>query len=273
MRIGTVGQVLFGALVVSACTHDGAAPSSEDTRSELTDDASITAPSIAQRLVGHYALRTRVAGRAQALGVQQDSMVTRYGLVDIYELDGRLRWSERTCRMLFENQPGTSSMSVFDAVPRSTPSLESELLVSLEGDTIHWRRPEHFVASGFHDDDVTAPLPQSVTDDRLYDADGEGHSGITAHVKARVLFEIEGDVYFVERSRTRLAGTLEGERLVGEAFHESESRVLDASNLLLRIPLKAEQDLSREHSALLVPLMEEHSCDELVSELDKLFTP
>jgi hypothetical protein len=286
VAFGVAKRLVACALCMSACGEHGSGERVDDTQAGLSESVKDVVTTregdagaernltLSDRLVGHYGLRQRVAGKADALGMELKSLATTYALVDLYEREGRIVWSQRSCRSLFEHEPRDTTVSLTDKAVRSTPPFESELVLHEQGETVRWERAESLVASGFHDQEPRAPLPSSESDARVYDQDGDGRPGVTSHVKTRVLFaDIEGDAYLVERSRTSMKGLLENGRLVGEVFHARESRVLGATNLLLKIPLPARPDLGREHSVVLVPLFEELSCDELVEQTDTLFTP
>ncbi len=80
-----------------------------------------------------------------------------------------------------------------------------------------------------HPDDE--PLPQSAADPRVIDEEGDGHPGVTVHV--RVLGVIEGEVYLVQRMRYRLVGTVVSpDRIEGHLEWKSERAVLGASSPL-----------------------------------------
>jgi hypothetical protein len=287
MRFSVTNHFLVTALLLSACGEiRESGESTAENAHELTrgDAAMVDASADAgvpgetvpatptSPLVGHYGLRLVVSSKTNVLGMTMKSVTTTLGLVDISEHDARLVWSQRGCRATSVNDPSTSVISAADSVIRSAPALVSELHVTGSGDSLAWERPDASIGVGFHDDDTSLALPTNLSDARVFDSDGDGHPGATSHVKTRVLFSnIEGDVYFVQRVRSSLSGSIVNGRLVGTAVDHSEANALDATNVFLKVPLKPVQDPSGDNSVVLVPLASELSCDELVAQASTLF--
>ncbi len=232
----------------------------------------VNEPSAAQQLVGQYAMRQRSAVTSSALGMKLKSATTNYMLVAIVEREGKVVWSQRGCRSEVVNDPESTTVSVADIVPRTTPALEVDLTASQNGYVIEWEREQASIALGFRDSDPAQPLPTDKSDARVYDQDGDGQPGVTVHIRTKVAFSsIEGDTYNVQRLHSRLRGSFDGERLSGETFESSETQVLEATHPALRLSLTPQRDAAGDNSVLLVKVAQSMSCDDLVQGLDQIF--
>jgi hypothetical protein len=95
------------------------------------------------------------------------------------------------------------------------------------------------------------PLPTSATDSRVIDQDGDGKPGLTVHVSA--LGVLNGDVYVVQRVRTRLVGTLVSpDRIEGLLEWSTEQVTLGATSFLFLGDLPSRPDPIAEHSAFVL---------------------
>lgn len=81
------------------------------------------------------------------------------------------------------------------------------------------------------------PLPTSPRDPRVVDADGDGKPGVTVQVRGL----IDGDLYMVHRSKSRLLGrVLDQERIAGRVTWKTEQSVLSATRDVLANPPKTQ---------------------------------
>ncbi len=232
----------------------------------------VNEPSAAQRLVGHYAMRQRSAATASALGMKFKSLATGYMLVDVAEREGKLVWSQRGCKSEILNEPASTTVSVADSVPRTTPPLEAGVVVSKNGDVFEWERGQASIALGFYDRDPSEPLPTDKKDPRVYDQESDGKPGITVHIRTEVLRrKVEGDTYNAQRLHSRLRGSYDGNRLLGQAFETTETQVLEATDPTLAVKLTPKRDDAGDNSVLLVKVPQGLSCDQLVQTIDQLF--
>jgi hypothetical protein len=93
----------------------------------------------------------------------------------------------------------------------------------------------------------TDPLPTSAGDPRVFDQDGDGKPGITVHACA--LGAITGDVYVVERLRTRLNGeVVSPDRIEGRVEGTVEQVILGATNALFLGSIVSRPDPVSTHS-------------------------
>lgn len=232
----------------------------------------VNQPSATEQLLGHYAMRQRSAATAAALGTTYKSVATSYMLVNIVARDGKVLWAQRGCKSEVENDPQSTTVSIADAVPRTTPALEVELSARTSGDVIEWERAQASVGLGFHDRDPAQPLPTDKNDARVYDQDNDGKPGVTVHIRAKLpLSSIEGDTYNAQRLHSRLRGSFDGEHLLGEVFETTETRVLESTHPALALTLSPKRDDKGDNSVLLVKVTQSLSCDELVQRIDQLF--
>lgn len=97
------------------------------------------------------------------------------------------------------------------------------------------------------DDPANDPLPTQASDPRVIDQDGDGKPGLTVRISIAGL--IEGEVYVVQRDRSRLAGVVVSADLVeGLVEWTSEQTILGASNPFLASGSAAWLDPVPEHS-------------------------
>ncbi len=87
-------------------------------------------------------------------------------------------------------------------------------------------------------DDPEDPLPTEPDDPRVVDTDGDGNPGLTV-LSTGV---IDGEIYTVQRARTRLSATLDGETLDGDIEWFNEDSVLDADNEVLLEPVTVQPE-------------------------------
>jgi hypothetical protein len=252
---------------------DGDSSNPGDGDSSNPGDGDASDPGAGAALVGHYAMIEHSAATADALGMKLKSAATSYGLVEITQAGGKLGWKQSSCHVEVVNDPASNELTVADAVTRSVDALVSELKLTGSGAELTWERPEASVATGFHDTDPSMPIPADKSDARVFDQDGDGHPGFTAHVKGTVLAQtLEGDVYNVQRLTGHLTGKLDGKRLVGEGFEATDAKTLEATNpLLSALQLTTMRDASGDNSLLLVPVDASLDCDALLTQKDTLF--
>jgi len=85
------------------------------------------------------------------------------------------------------------------------------------------------------------PLPTSPDDSRVVDEDGDGHPGLTVHVRLAGI--VSGNTYVIQRLTTALRGTVEDANTVtGTVDWTGEEIVLAASNPLLKMSYTYEPD-------------------------------
>ncbi len=117
----------------------------------------------------------------------------------------------------------------------------------------------------------TDPLPTSASDPRVFDQDGDGRPGITVHACA--LGAITGDVYVVERLRTRLEGeVVNPDWIEGRIEGTVEQVVLRATNALFLGAIVSHPDPVSAHSYFVLQRIEPAwTCEEIVDHRASLF--
>lgn len=117
---------------------------------------------------------------------------------------------------------------------------------------------------------ATDPLPTDGDDPRVIDLDGDGHPGLTARVSGL----LDGEVYLVQRSITRLSGRHDGfGTLDGRLEWTAEESVVGADDPLLEDGAPFEPDGDPEASVFRSTRLDaEHDCDWIVDNQDLLFS-
>ncbi len=117
----------------------------------------------------------------------------------------------------------------------------------------------------------TDPLPTDPNDPRVFDQDGDGKPGITVHACA--LGVITGDVYVIERLRTRIEGQVaSSDRIEGQVEGTVEQVILGASNALFLGSIVSRPDPVSSHSRFVLQRMDPAwTCDEILSHSAALF--
>lgn len=121
------------------------------------------------------------------------------------------------------------------------------------------------------DDPERDPLPTRADDARVVDSDGDGKPGLT--VKASALGILSGDVYVVQRVRTRLIGTLVSpDRIEGLVEWSTEQLTLGATNPLFLGTLPSRPDPATESSCfLLIRIDPAWTCADILAHRTSLF--
>jgi hypothetical protein len=115
------------------------------------------------------------------------------------------------------------------------------------------------------------PFPTRADDARVVDQDGDGRPGLTARVSALGIFG--GDVYIVQRVRTRLIGTLVSpDRIEGLVEWSTEQVTLGASNPLFLGTLPSRPDPAVENSSFVLTRIDPAwACAEILAHRAALF--
>jgi hypothetical protein len=121
------------------------------------------------------------------------------------------------------------------------------------------------------DNPETDPLPTSASDPRVFDQDGDGKPGITVHACA--LGVITGDVYLIERLRTRLEGdVVSPDRIEGRVEGTVEQVILGATNALFFGAIVSRPDPVSAHSFFVLERIDPAwGCQEILLHQATLF--
>lgn len=115
------------------------------------------------------------------------------------------------------------------------------------------------------------PLPTQPDDPRVIDQDGDGKPGLT--VRASALGILSGNVYVVQRVRTRLVGTLVSpNRIEGLIEWSTEQVTLGGTNPLFLGTLASRPDPETENSSfVLIRIDPAWTCVEILAHRATLF--
>ena len=244
-------------------------------------DGAMPAPDPRDVIIGRYAEKRAFRTIQQVMSpVFNDDvrvLTTSYSLVEIRKKGTNYAFIENACRVVVQNEGSFSSLdvSIKDQVPQSIPQIESELRVEAAGNNITWVRPIWSAPVGFIPTGAQDVLPTVASDSRIRDSDGDGKPGVSANVRANLVFtRVEGTLYLAQWNRARYAGTRRSDgALEGENFDTSEQNVIGSDNPMLasnRPIVVADSDVS-ENRILLAPLAAPITCQTLLSQLDTLF--
>ena len=112
-------------------------------------------------------------------------------------------------------------------------------------------------------------LPEEPDDERVLDADGDGHPGLTVKVKGL----IDGDIYVVQRGWNKLTGAMSDEdSIFGSITWSSEQTVLDASSFMLKSNPTSKPDSSAKKNYFKMKRVDDAmSCKQLREKASSLF--
>ncbi len=178
---------------------------------------------------------------------------------------------------------GTYCAADFDNGPSLTTVIDPEFVCSLdavvvEGSVDASSTPTRFAQSWsteLHgvrlDDPEGDSLPTSAGDPRVFDQDRDGKPGITVHACA--FGGIIGDVYVVERLRTRLEGeAVSPDRIEGRVEGTVEQVILGATNALFLGAIASRPDPISAHSYFVLQRIEPAwTCEEILDHRASLF--
>ena len=248
-------QCLLLAVVLGACGTD-----ESDTDGASTDENGA-------QLSGTYAVHDRVTTITTLPGVGEYTMTGHYyGLAEItadgsdhqirqWYCAGRVEW-DGPLEILFSD----------DSV-RAIPEIVGPLVVDADADGVRISRATLSVPVGF-DGEADATLPIDATDPRIFDADGDGHPGITVQMEGSVT----GAIYVarIERSEWDAVADADGQ-FHGQIRDASEQFIIAATS-----PLLAAQPIDRPHpdpaesTIHMVPVAETTDCAQLLDMMPSL---
>ncbi|MCB9554003.1 MAG: hypothetical protein H6705_19375 [Myxococcales bacterium] len=117
------------------------------------------------------------------------------------------------------------------------------------------------------DDPDADALPTDPDDPRVLDLDGDGNPGLT--VLSTGL--IDGEIYVVQRTRTRFVARLDGDTLDGGLEWALEDSVLGADNPVLAMAVPVEPDLAASFMQA-SRIDAETDCAAIVADAARIFT-
>ncbi len=207
------------------------------------------APSDLPDLSGRWAI-LQVASQIGVVPIvgERTRTTTSVAIALVTQEGNVVRGTQAACSTTID--PGTSlvRMEISDAFVLSMPqAVWSAVLEPSEGG-YSFVRPWMTVVSGaILEDPETDSLPTSPDDPRVIDQDEDGKPGLT--VRVVVMGFISGEVYVVQRDRSRLSGTVLGPGAIdGLVEWTSEQSVLGASSSMFLAGTAARVDPVAENS-------------------------
>ena len=253
-------------------TSDEPETDTEDSASDSGEQASedsATTEELAPQLEGTYAYkRTITTSQEVPMMGRSETVSTSWGYTSITSYDDQIWFTEYGCHV----ETSGSSMIEVEIPDIIAQTIEPEAVamrVWKDGETIHWERPETVTLLGVRlDDPLRDELPDTPTDSRVFDQDGDGQPGITVKIDGF----ISGDLYVVQRTTNTYIGTLNGESLLGSIEEYGEQKVLGSTNSMLEqdVPSEAINDpeVNRIH---MVPVDSSVTCAWIIENADMLF--
>jgi hypothetical protein len=223
----------------------------------------------AERLVGRWAHYDVVAYDDEVLR----TLIVSTGFADL-ELreDGRL-WNQMVfCHADVVNEPGIE-VSISDAATGAIRPIATPVEVTVIDGRVRLRRPPTPTAIGIRlTDPAHEALPTDPDDPRVFDADGDGHPGVTTRVS---IGGFSAEIYLARREIFSYRLTEETpDRLVGSVTDRSEQLVLGASDPSMVAPVDWTQlDDARRNPAIWHRVDPSWDCARLAAERDVLFPP
>jgi len=170
-------------------------------------------------------------------------------LLDIEQEGLLIRAQDATCSTTIDNGTTLVKTEIPDAFIQSLPGLSWTTTLEPSDAGLDFVTPWITSVNGARlEDPENDPLPTRADDPRVVDQDGDGKPGLTVHVSVMGGL-ISGDVWVVQRDRSKLSGTIVSpDEIDGLVEWSSEQSVLGASNPFLLGGTAARPDPIAEHS-------------------------
>jgi hypothetical protein len=190
---------------------------------------------------------TSQIGAVPILG-ERTRTATTVALSVVDQEGATLHGTESACSTALDLGTSLVTMEIPATFIASLPATPWDAELSWTG--VEWRfdRPWVTTVNGaVLDDPENDPLPTSPDDPRVVDQDGDGKPGLT--VRITIIGFISGEVYVVQRDRSRLVGTVvSADAIDGLLEWTSEQSVLGASSSAFLGGTAARLDPIPEHS-------------------------
>jgi hypothetical protein len=187
-------------------------------------------------LGGRWALVEVMPGLADLPIVGHVELTTISALfVDVTQSGSRLALSQTYVFVDVKMSPSVVTTTVPEAFVSSLPVVvrPAELQPAIDGWTLV-SKPHTEVRGAHLADPLHDSLPSSPSDPRVFDQDGDGHPGLTVHV--RLAGVVSGNTYVVQRLTTALRGSVDdASTITGTVYWTGEENVIAASNPLLKM--------------------------------------
>jgi hypothetical protein len=192
--------------------------------------------------------------------------------VTIEQAGSRLVLRAHYCATEIDSGSAIASTVIPDAFLASLGEIVAEASIDASAAPTRFVQPWTTEVRGARlEDPERDPLPTQADDPRVVDQDGDGKPGLTVHVSA--LGILRGNVYVVQRVRTRLVGTLVSpDRIEGVVEWTTEQVTLGATNPLFLGNLPNRPDTVPEHSFFILQRVDATwECEDILAQWDALF--
>lgn len=180
-----------------------------------------------------------------------------------------VRWTY--CASEIDNGSAVASTLIPEAFLASLGEVRTVAQLDLGASTVRFAQPWTTEVRGCRlADPERDALPASPDDPRVIDQDGDGKPGLTVQVSALGL--VEGEVYVVQRVRTRLTGiVVSSDRIEGLVEWTTEQVTLAASNPVFLGTIPSRPDPAVENSAFVLARIDPAwTCDEILDRRTEL---
>lgn len=234
----------------------------------MADSSGPDLAAAAERLVGRWAHFDVVAYEDAVLR----TLIVSTGFADLELRDGEL-WNQMVfCHADVVNEPGIE-VSIADAATRAILPIATPVEVTVADGRVRVRRPPTPTAIGIDlADPANESLPSDPDDPRVFDADGDGHPGVTTRVS---FGDTSHEIYLARREIFSYDLTEEdSDRMVGTVTDRSEQLVLGASDLSMVAPVDWTQLEDPARNPVIWRRVDPGwDCARLAAERDTLFPP
>ncbi len=226
-------------------------------------------PAGADTLVGRYAHFDVVAYQDPTM----KTLIISTGFSDLSIRDGRM-WNQMTFCHADTPTDQKLEVSISDAATRAITPIATPVEVTKVDGRFHIVRPATPTAIGINlDDPANESLPTDPNDPRIFDADGDGHPGVTS--KVRISDALQGEVYIARREIFAYTLTQQNEdRFAGFVTDHSEQLVVGASDPIFMAAGQWKQiDDTSRNPAIWQRIDPSWDCEKLATERASLFPP
>ena len=168
-------------------------------------------------------------------------------LVDVEQKENHLMLKETVCRLDTQLEMSVVQMTPSKHFTRalSGKKRKAHLVHGAEGGFELIINPRTIVHSARLEEPATEPLPTTPDDPRVYDADGDGHPGMTMRFSGLII----GEAYLVQRTQSHMRGQfISPEHIKGPMTWRTEQSIVDVSNPFLQFAPKPKAGEGRSDS-------------------------
>jgi len=226
-------------------------------------------PSGADQLVGRYAHFDVVAYQDPTM----KTLIISTGFSDLSIRDGQM-WNQMTFCHADTPTDQKLEVSISDAATQAIKPIATPVEVTKVDGKFHIVRPATPTAIGIKLADPTNDkLPTDPNDPRIFDADGDGHPGVTSSVK--ISDALTGEVYIARREIFAYTLTQQSDdRFTGFVTDNSEQLVVGASDPIFMAAGQWKQiDDTTRNPAIWQRVDGGLNCDTLAEQRSELFPP